>query len=158
MDRHERFWSKVVAGDSDSCWEWNGAHVPKGYGSIGHWNGRSQESAHRAMVELLTGCRVPVGMQIDHLCRNRGCVNPWHLEVVSPRTNVLRGVGRSAENAAKTHCKRGHELAGSNLSIDLVDGGARFERRCKTCVREQARVRRAAASGRPVGLGQARFR
>lgn len=139
MSRHERFWSKVVAGDELSCWEWNGAHLPKGYGSIGSWNGKSQTGAHRAMAEMLTGCPVPTGLHIDHLCRNRGCVNPFHLEIVEPRTNILRGVGRSAENATKTHCKRGHELAGDNLSIDHIKSSGRYERRCKICTRYKTR-------------------
>lgn len=69
---------------------------------------------HRAVYEAANGPIAP-GLTVDHLCGNTLCVNPFHLEAVSSRENTMRGVGPSAINARKTHCKRGHELSGQNL-------------------------------------------
>lgn len=71
---------------------------------------------------------IPDDLQLDHLCRNRLCVNPSHLEPVTCRENVLRGNGRCAANAKKTHCPRGHAYAGANLLI-----GTKGERCCRKC-------------------------
>lgn len=86
--------------------------------------------SHRFAYELLVG-PVPEGMQLDHLCRNRWCCNPEHLELVTPRENTLRGVGPSAVNAVKTHCKNGHEFTPENTRVDQRTG----ERGCWTCRR-----------------------
>jgi len=80
--------------------------------------------AHRAVYESERG-PIPEGMTLDHLCRNRGCVNPDHLEPVTNRENILRGVSPSAVHAAKTHCRCG-------LDYDSVDrNGFRYCSRCK---------------------------
>jgi len=81
---------------------------------------------------------IPDGFHIDHLCRNRACANPAHLEAVPPRVNILRGVGMSAIHARQTHCVNGHPFDAENTLI-LPDG----ERCCRTCNRERQRQRNA---------------
>lgn len=102
------------------CWEWQGAKDGTGYGKL--WDGKRLSPAHRVAYELFVG-PIPSGLQIDHLCRNRACVNPAHLEPVTCRENILRGVGLSAVNAKKTQCLRGH----SEWYV------WRGERHCKVC-------------------------
>lgn len=85
------------------CIEWTGPRIPGGYGMTG---GRP---AHRVAYEAARG-PIPDGLVLDHLCRNRGCVNPSHLEPVTHRTNILRGVSPSARNARRTLCDEGHPL------------------------------------------------
>lgn len=107
-----RFLSKVMFGDD--CWEWVGSIAPGGYGRININATGGYVLAHRLSFELFVD-EIPDGLTIDHLCRNRSCVNPKHLEVVTSRENTLRGTSFSAVNAAKTHCEKGHPLEGDNL-------------------------------------------
>lgn len=116
------------------CWEWSGTIGAKGYGRC-RWNGKYMNS-HRAVYEILKGA-VSSELQLDHLCRNRACVNPDHLEPVSPKINVLRGEGLAAKNAKKTHCPKNHEYSKENTYI------LRNHRYCKECSRMKLRVRRA---------------
>lgn len=126
----ERYWSFVTK--TPTCWQWRGS-LDNGYGRF--WlDGRSLV-AHRLSYQLQHG-EIPEGLALDHLCRNRGCVNPDHLEAVTPVENVLRGIGRSAINRRKTHCLRGHPLAGENLL--LVHGGR--HRQCRECARNRTRA------------------
>lgn len=90
--------------------------------------------AHRAVYEHLRG-PIPVGLELDHLCRNTRCVNPAHLEPVTHRENALRGVGVSAINAAKTHCKYGHDLTNPDNYWLKAYGNAVATRICKACKR-----------------------
>ena len=99
----DRFWAKVDRGGPDECWLWT-AHIDRdGYGRF------ERIGAHRWAYEFAIG-PIPDGMQIDHLCRVRRCVNPAHLETVTLAENVLRGQGVTAQQARQTHCKRGHPL------------------------------------------------
>jgi hypothetical protein len=100
----------------DKCWEWEGGTDPGGYGESSRLvDGRVVRfKTHRRAYELLVG-PIPEGLVIDHLCRNRRCMNPRHLEPVTHQINILRGYGPPADNARLTHCKRGHPLDGSNL-------------------------------------------
>lgn len=109
----------------NGCWDWVGAHTPKGYGRY-HYK-KQYKAAHRVLYESVNG-PVPDGLTIDHLCRNRGCVNPAHLEPVTMRENILRGESFAAVGARQTHCKHGHLLAGDNVLRQRVTG-----RRCRTC-------------------------
>lgn len=116
---------------SDGCWLWKG-RLDNGYGSL--WVNKKQKlGAHvfSYMVHNLT--LVPEGLCVDHLCRNRSCVNPEHLEQVTLKENVLRGVGPSAVNAKKTHCINGHEFTEEN-TYRYSRGRA-----CKECQRASNR-------------------
>jgi hypothetical protein len=110
------------------CHDWLGCKR-MGYGQI-RVAGRTAR-AHRVAWELKNG-PVPCGLHLDHLCRNRGCVNPAHLEPVTHRENVLRGVGPTAINVAKTHCGQGHALSGANLDSWTLKHG---HRKCVICKR-----------------------
>lgn len=135
-----RFWSKVDCREDDACWPWTGARgygPDSGYG-YAQWHGRSI-GAHR-VAALVAGKTAGSGQVIDHLCRNRLCVNPAHLEVVSPKENTLRGEGPTALNARKTECVRGHPFSGRNL-IRRPNG----QRDCRAC-KEMRRLRRRARS------------
>lgn len=95
----DRFWSKVDK--SGTCWLWTASIRATGYGQFRV--GKRTRDAHRVAWELTNGS-VPDGLQLDHLCRNRACVRPDHLEPVTQRENILRGTAPTAVNAVKTHC------------------------------------------------------
>jgi len=121
----EKIWSRVNI--TYSCWEWMGCTVT-GYG-IFHFNGR-RILAHRFFYELFKGL-IPKGLVIDHLCRNKKCVYINHLEAVTQKENILRGIGVASQNSKKTHCIHGHKFTLQNTYIYIKKGNK--ERYCKTC-------------------------
>lgn len=138
-----RFWSKVDKFNG-TCWTWKTSVCRDGYGRF-WWNGFTIRAHHFSL--LTAGIEIPPGMQVDHLCRNRSCVNPLHLEVVSPRENTLRSpVAPAAANARKTHCKYGHPFDEKNTRYQK-DG-----RYCYAChlraSRDQQREKRSTPEGR----------
>ena len=138
----DRFWSKVnKVGQSPStrpelgpCWLWMASLDTYGYGMF--WQGprpmRKLRRSHRVAYEASFG-QIPEGFDIDHLCRNRCCVNPAHLEPVTRKENLRRGIRPGRYQSSKTHCPKGHPYEGINLFID------RGRRHCMTCRRKYQR-------------------
>lgn len=124
----QRFLSQVET--TSGCWTWRGFLNDGGYGRFTIMG--EPVYAHRFSHEHFVGA-IPDGFEVDHLCKNPGCVRPSHLEAVAPRVNNLRSSSRAAENARRTHCVNGHELVGENVAI-TVSGGVR-RRRCRVCSR-----------------------
>ena len=98
----------------NGCWEWVGC-THNGYGITFH-HGKNVR-AHRYYYEREHG-PIPEGLQLDHLCRNRKCVRPGHLEAVTRKENILRGIGPTAIHARKTHCPQGHPYTAENTYRD----------------------------------------
>ena len=119
--RVEVLWTQFERADN-GCWRWLGYVSKDGYGRRGDW------WAHRIFYELLVE-PIPDGMEVDHLCRNRSCVNPSHMEVVTHAENMRRG---ARVRPRQTHCKRGHPLPPKG--------------QCLPC----QRIRRAAAKAKPL--------
>lgn len=118
-----RMWARLKQTES-GCWEWQGS-TTQGYAQV-TVAGKTKR-VHRWTYELLVG-PIPEDKVIDHLCRNRACANPDHLEPVANRVNVLRGVGETAKNALKTHCIHGHAFTPENTYTPPSGG-----RECRAC-------------------------
>lgn len=119
------------------CWIWQRALTHDGYGFISV-NGKLRRAIRVAYEEFIGP--IPEGLTLDHGCRVRACVNPFHVTPITNRENVLKGVGPSAVHARKTHCIRNHEFTPEN-TIQQKNG-----RRCRACTNEQARARRSKQS------------
>jgi len=130
---------------SGDCWEWTGYCEAGGYGIT--TIDRTHYVAHRAVWENLVGS-IPENLTLDHLCRNRSCVNPDHLEPVTQRENWLRGENPFIKNARKTHCKNGHLFNKVNTHHYVRDGSNR--RRCRKCTA----IRTAKTRSKSLPLGK----
>lgn len=133
-----RFWDKVTPVPEAGCWIWTAGTTHDMYAQYSV-NGR-HTYAHRVAFEALVG-RIPDGLQLDHLCRVRCCVNPRHLEAVTGKVNSARGLAgklSAARHRALTHCANGHEFTSENTGHNKR--GAVLWRYCRICAR--AKVRR----------------
>lgn len=123
----------------DGCWEFTGA-LSQGYGVVGAGpRGTGTVLTHRLTYTFFVA-EVPAGLDLDHLCRNRACCNPWHLEPVTRFVNANRGLrARGYGFRDRTHCKNGHEYTPESTQISLSPDGTFKQRRCITCRRARDR-------------------
>ncbi|MBY4212883.1 HNH endonuclease [Rhodococcus fascians] len=138
-----RFESFINRGGINGCWEWTGSLTGQSKrdpnsGGYGKFKTRDQRTvlSHRYSYELYVGL-IGEGLTLDHLCRNRACCNPEHLEPVTQKVNSLRGESVGAINARKTHCIHGHEFTEENTRVYYHLGAA--HRACKTCTKVRKR-------------------
>jgi len=137
----QKFWFYLGKQPVDGCWLWPKGKHSGGYGLLyrsvkkGDKYTASTTYVHRFAYENLVG-PIPEGMTIDHLCRNRACCNPKHLEVVTNKENILRGLGAAAVHARQTHCVWGHEFTQDNTYV-RANGG----RQCNICRLQKSRAR-----------------
>lgn len=143
MTALERFTSKFTV--STGCWNWGACILKNGYGQT-YWNGK-RDYAHRVSYQIYKG-EIPDGLVIDHLCRNKACVNPEHLELVSQSENVLRGWRLAHQNGVpvkynpRPSCTRGHLFVPEN--IKLKSRNKYLFRMCRICnraARKRNRIR-----------------
>ena len=143
-----RLWLWIEPEPNSGCWLWSGPT----FGTVGRY-GRIRVAGktvavHRLSYEL-DGGEIPEGYEIDHLCRNTVCVNPRHLEPVTPKVNRLRSLSLPAQNARRTHCRREHEFTPENTYITSTG-----RRHCRAC--DRARWHRRCLAGDPSTVGRAR--
>lgn len=141
----ERIAKKIMPEPTSGCWLWTGSTTTKGYGVL-YYRGPGNKygrRAHAVVYEFFHG-PIPEGLELDHLCRNKSCVSPWHLEAVThwencERAKEARNAGIRAVAATITHCPHGHEYTDANTVRAPVTGW----RVCKTCrdARNAARPR-----------------
>lgn len=132
-----RLWAKCAIWPPTDCWLWQASIRKDGYGRIGVSRSAGVTVAHRVAYELVKG-PIPKGLQLDHLCRNRSCINPAHLEAVTQGENLRRGISFLG---GKTHCPQGHPYDAGNTYRALHPGSGYFGRHCKACMRNRAKAR-----------------
>ena len=126
----DRFMEKVMPEPNSGCWLWTASLGTWGYGQFRPTGWTTMEPAHRTAYRLFVG-HIPMGMHLDHKCRIKCCVNPAHLEAVTPGENVRRGLAGHKQRA-RTHCPRGHDYSAVN-TYRASDG----KRHCRICKRNQ---------------------
>lgn len=141
MTPEQRFWAKVDKSSPTECWIWKAAKHRNGYGNF--WTGKRPMLAHRYAYTILVG-PILTGLQIDHLCRNRACVNPAHMEPVTLQEKSTTRPGVLVVCAQRSHCVRGHELTVANTYQR-----ERGTRECRLCHRDDEREHRARARVKP---------
>lgn len=143
----ERFDAAVHMEPNTACWLWTGTVTREkhGYGRL-EVNGKPTV-AHRYAYEQFIG-PIPPDCDLDHKCRTTLCVNPWHLEPVSHKENVLRGTSPAAKHAKQTHCKNGHPLNGPHVLLlpRSRKGRQWIERVCRLCREERRTAERMQAA------------
>lgn len=149
LTHQERFWLRVnkdgpvpaARPELGPCWLWTAPPHSAGYSQISV-NGR-RVFGHRFAYTILVG-PIPFGLELDHLCRTPLCVNPRHLEAVTHRVNMLRGLTVGALAAGRTECIRGHPLAGDNLYVS-----PNGHRQCRSCRKVSRAISYAKEGHRP---------
>lgn len=129
----DRFLAKFQVDNDDACWLWLAAINDGGYGIFHLAKTGKSVRAHRYSYEFFVG-NIEEGLDVDHVCRVRACINPYHLEPVTRQVNLLRGIGLPALEILRTHCPQGHPYNMANTHIRK--SGAR---RCRACDRERYR-------------------
>jgi hypothetical protein len=150
-DELTHFHSHYIRGAPDECWVWQKKPDAKGYGYI-RQRGQIMK-AHRLALVLKLGRDIRPGLVTNHLCGNRTCVNPAHLQEATHRENLLHGNTLASEQRARTHCPRGHELIEENC---VPSAWANGRRECLTCNR--ARVAVLTAARKALGLTRDEYR
>lgn len=126
----QRFFSKIKFNEKTTCWDWMASTDKDGYGQF--WLNKKYHKAHRVSYELIKGV-LTKGLTLDHLCKNKKCCNPEHLEQVSIQTNLKRAFHQiSTINSKKTHCNNGHEFTPDNTYITPLG-----KRQCNECQRQR---------------------
>ena len=148
-----RFDTKVTKSET-GCWLWVGALSDTGYGTF-HYKGRNL-GAHQFSMLFFNDTEPPTkgsGWVVDHVCENKGCVNPKHLRIITHAHNVQGNTSPLDENGRPTHCVHGHEFTDANVYESDIKAGRNL--RCRTCVKKANReaMRRKSARLRAQGLG-----